>query len=576
MSKGERSRVEEQGVDPVENGGSAKAVSDAGPTVGSGRASVLAPGILGTLVAGCALAAAAAGGYAALTLTGGLQDLAWPRQVPWPVLAAAGGAVLLALVASIAAARVAARARGSIREVELVLSIVSSLPPEDPGTWQPARFRERPALAEFLQAVGGDLQRMRSRLARHLGLEGELTRLEQSLAGGQGPGRPDAYESPAIGRVVDLVAGLQERTEKAESELAELREHRQKVDLLGGEACPQLEDSLRWNTATLDRLGVQEVELKRLAGEAHELGRRIAAGRAVPATDPAGELGAVHKELIALAEQDQDVELSRAVRRIGRAAERGGRLAIRAAAEVSRLGAAGEPMLQVIQEVQDLVTDVRAAGTLLEECSAPAASPRLEALGRRLEQVAATIRNQDRVGQATARLAEGAEAIAAGVRQAAGVLDALPAGFNEQAERLTRAGRLLADASGCEFDPQSHPAPRSGAGMDVERFSDFGAAPLTTPRGKKPVASDSIFEPSEPVDLDGGQEPSDRREPSAPAPEEDRVHDLSEFDAVPLDGPPSGEDRPTDGEAPVAAAPVGAEEPERIYDLSEFDAEPLD
>jgi hypothetical protein len=309
-----------------------------------------------------------------------------------------------------------------------------------------------------------------------------------------------------------------------------------------------------------------------------------------------GTLAAVREEFSILPAADTSETIGSIAENIKDLVSKGGNLAIKAATGVAALGPQGQDLLGLTQELQSIVTEFRAAATRLEALfvNQEKAANVLGSMRQKLDGVKNTIKPDPQAQQAWQSMNSGLTDLAETLRGVASAFSEMSPEFNSQTENLNKLGRECAQLTGGRFDAASCTESAPVDGLAVERFEPFARADVTP---ASPIRSDSPFvvpaeEPgflaAEPVrrrapGLEGApplMEPqvppiAATLRPSAPPPpvppqaptedsllveHEDRVYDLSEFDAVDLDKESTSDE---------------AEE-NRIYDLAELGAVALD
>jgi len=530
-----------------------------------------------------------------------------------PVNAFWFGALALVLVAVAAGVAVERRLRDvteQLRARETLIETIRGLDPDDLASWRRDDLQEDPVLAGLTTAVVGHFSLQQAKLTRYVGLEGELHRLEKALADSERAVLEGEWENPVAGSLADQAL----RILAARDELAKSSEQRaQLMSEQGPDLVANLRDARSWQLATLDLLNQQGAAVERLS-------RRLA---------KLAESGGQDEELAlrrdrlrqALAAVRQEIAVlpAKAGARDGAAAgtlatliERASRLAFQIAMEVARLGAKGERLLPLTQDLEELTTELRAVVDV-GKAQPGAEDPRdraLEAVRGRLAELdpdAVQAKGPGEVASAIGELAPAASEVATGLVR-------LSQTFAVQTARLVQMLNLTSDLTGIQVDDGGDPLAAPGTGLLVDRFDPF--ASTKQPEGglvADPfVRSGSLFDtpatdassdfartilPGQEDDLLAPQPP--QLDPFAPAtPPFPASSPLFETPAAPAAAAtPAAPPAPAPARVPAApaaamprpapAAPVAPVIPtatvapelppaaEKVYDLAEFDAQPL-
>jgi tetratricopeptide (TPR) repeat protein len=555
---------------------------------------------LGLLSFVSSLVAVLAAACAILTLTSGTildapqflrKDLI---ELQWPA-AMFAGALLLALLGAALVGHAVARGRRRYEVAEELLQKVGSLDPNDRDTWADPVLQEHPVLGRFLSELGQTTERKDIKLAGFIGLEGEVFRLEKSLAEGSRGDLAGRYDHQGVSRLADEILRLWDERQQVSREVTSLGG---KLSDGGARLCNGLQEAANWNSAALDRLHVQLAALEKLAPSLKQLNQdvRHLARERQDIASLKGTLGAVREEFSILPAADSSETIGSIAENIKDLVSKGGSLAIKAATGVAALGPQGQELLGLTQELQSIVTEFRAASTRLEALfvNQEKAANVMASMRQKLDGVKNTIKPDPQAQQAWQSMNSGLADLTESLRGVAAAFGGLSPEFNTQTEHLNQLGRGCAALTGGRFAPAASSESAPTDGLAVERFEPFARADMTP---GSPTRAGSPFvvpaeEPGVPADVPvrrmapGLQAASPLLEPQVPpiaatpkpsppppqaprqAPtkdsslveEEDRVYDLSEFDAVDLDQEPASAD---------------AEE-DRIYDLQELGAVALD
>jgi hypothetical protein len=588
--------------------------------------------LLAGLLLGTGLLTATGAAPEALLDVSGFQDpLTIGDLRSHPVNAFWLAAAVVLAAAALAAVAVERRLR-DLRETvvhqEAVLDAVRNLDAENPDSWRDEQLQDDPDLAAVTSGLVGHLNLQQAKLSRYVGLEGELHRLEKAMAEESTADLAATWENPAAGSLADQASRLLAAREEAARQTRAAQEVAgdQGTDLVSG-----LREAQLWSGQTREQMGQHGAVLERLARQLARLGEQLPqdGGDQARRERLQQALAAVQQELAGV--PARTAEEAPTASALGVLVERASRLAFQIAMEVARLGAKGERLLPLTQDLEELTTELRAAADT-GAADGPADDPR----DRALEAIRGRIAELDPAALGPAPDTEAAAAVDAltpDVQRTAGGLAQLAQGCADQARRLEALLRLAGEVTG--VDPDAADPPADG-GLPVERFDPFASSdqPQDDPLMADPFASSSggsIFDAGEqsgdfahtvlPGDEDrllGGAtpepasaEPASAEPASAgqatpepavtdPAPPDGGVLGPGTFDpgagtradtAARQDPGPAGPDPDPDPDlampdpfaAPSASradsgpeAPGGSEplpsEPEKVYDLSEFDA----
>lgn len=564
------------------------------------------------LLFGLATIASALGlANAALMVTGTDPRIYWNPQAlmelePWmnlqshPLHVFYLVAVGIVAVAWLIAWRVVAYSRRmnrNLRNAEDLLARVSDLRLDNETAWQHPAFKADPALEAFVVETLGAWRLQIARQDKNVALEGELRRLEQAAASGVKANIESNYEHPLVGQLADLLVSLYGAKASAEQEIEAVRtkDQHESASILG-----VIQDARSWNRHTLDQLSVQAASV---AGAAGALEQAAGAGTAGSGANPMAQVSLSLRELkdeieaLAASETEAHDPGARSVsEQLTELTERGGKLAFQIAMEVASLGDRGERLLPMAQALEELTTEFRESATRLAGGQDQPEMPRYPEMVRKLDGLIGLLESAPapQASPLDGRIDELSET----VRRASSDLELLAGSFNHQSTRLSELGASFAKLTGQGFDPDDlqsgrpdNPATGSLSLNQMDPFAADQGAPESSSDIDPFATADSVLEVgSTPVESEGfagdvtpQAEPESEtsfgsvdpfaepeQEPAAgiapePAPEavpeatlspaEEKVYDLTEFDAQRLDAEASDE---------------GTEE--RIYDLAEFGA----
>jgi hypothetical protein len=434
---------------------------------------------------------------------------------------------------------------------ERVLEAVRRLDPEDAATWRQDALNDDSGVAAVASALLGHANLQQAKLERYVGLEGELHRLEKAMADEDAAALGAAWDSPVAGSVADqaarLVSACREATDAAARSRDELAA--QGPDLVAG-----LRDARRWQTTVAGQLKSQGAGSERLF-------RRLSKVDTTASDQAAAEqMQAVRQAMESVLRNCAAPEPAAGGDGVAaEVADRTGRLAFRIAMEVARLGSQGERLLPLTQDLEGLVGDIRALAGVGGGADPAALLEKVRDGLAQVDLAALTTGSGRAQAEAVAELAPQAGEVATG-------LASLSKDVAAQSKRLDELLDLAAAMTGIEVSRGGNEGADTPDGMLVDRFDPFGDD-AEEPLVADPFASGggSVFSPG--GVSDGGF---------------DRAV-LPGQDAVTTDEPAVG-DLPLVNGFGVTAEPAGPAESqqglpgtsEKVYDLSEFDAQPLD
>ncbi len=508
---------------------------------------------------------------------------------------AAAVTLLAAITAGVAVSR---RMRGlgdSSSSQNDILEAIRHLDPEKPESWEREELESDPDLAAATSSLLGHFNLQQAKLERYVGLEGELHRLEKALVDESLDDLQGNWESPAAGSLADQAVRLLQ----ASADLGRDADRNQQAfseqgpDLVAG-----LRDARSWQASTTDQVKQQGSGIERIF---RRLGKFA---EVAPAADddlaPRRErlrqaIQAVRQELESLPARaggdDQGADGS-----LGTLIERASRLAFQIAMEVARLGAKGERLLPLTQDLEELTTELRAMVDG-NKGKADHDDPRdriLENVRGRLAELDPAVlepTSDDDQSASIAELAPVAGEVAAGLAN-------LTKNFAVQEQRLSQMLQLASLLTGVQADQGGDPGAAPGSGMLVDRFDPFASGSesdsglVADPFATK--SSSSIFSPDAAASEDfahsnlPGQEETGVTPEAPAAPTAEPDPGFVPGNELVLDESPAATSAPSiepvvepSVEAagdPVPPAPVDSPLPsddEKVYDLSEFDALPM-
>ena len=475
-------------------------------------------------------------------------------------------AVVTLLAAVLAAVAVDKRLRGfshATGDQEDILEAIRQLDPEDPATWQREELQADSDVAAVTSGLLGHYNLQQAKLERYVGLEGELHRLEKAMADENQDDLQGNWENPAAGSLADQALRLVQPSENLDSD--SLR-RQQAVSDQGPDLVSGLSDAKSWHVATADQVKLQGAGIERVFRHLSKLAENaVEADDLAPRRDRLRQaIEAVREELAVLPTRATGGESDDGS--LGTLIERASRLAFQIAMEVARLGAKGERLLPLTQDLEELTTELRA---MMDGGARRSGEddPRDKALANvrgRLAELDPDIlgsSGSETYASAVKELAPAAGEVAAGLAN-------LTKNFGVQNDRLQQLQQLASAITGVEATDAGNPDAALGSGMLVDRFDPFasGAQPegglVTDPFAGS--SGNSIFEPdTAAADDDFGRTVLPGEDADAePTPTVEPAAELT-LDPIPAPAPPP----PVDSPLPLDA--------EKVYDLSEFDAQPV-
>jgi ElaB/YqjD/DUF883 family membrane-anchored ribosome-binding protein len=472
----------------------------------------------------------------------------------------AGGILILGVLGSWAIAQAVKSAQKRHDKAISVLDQITALRLDNEEPWQNPSFTNDPQIAAFVAETLGSWRLQMARQKKTTGLEGELRRLQKAMDSKSRDDMVGRFDNPFAGNLADSAVQLFDEAEVARNEARNIRDNdnSESAEILG-----IVQDARSWNRGIRDKLGAQGVAVEKLTSQLTELGSIV---DSLAGNEDQSQVSAavadITREVSAWSQgSNQGTELAQ----MNDLVDRGSKLAFQIAMEVARLGTRGERLLPMTQTLEELSNEFRQATSNLANTEGDEVQERIKS---RLDQVQARLDkgsddSSDKLSKMTKQM------IPALSQVSKNLLDAAQ-NFNPQFDRLTGLGESISRFTGATFDPNNISAgnpdnpPEGGLNLtqhdpfasgvdldenvvDVDPFSGSDDLLLTSDGNPE----DSGFETSvTPQMEDFVADP----EPVLPS-EDEKVYDLVEFGAVPLDQPETAE----------------AEE-EKVYDLAEFGA----
>jgi predicted nucleic acid-binding Zn-ribbon protein len=366
-----------------------------------------------------------------------------------------------------------------------------------------------------------------------------------------------------------------------------------RLDQNGASLCEKIEQASHWNCEAQDRLNCQTATLGNLVPRIQAWSPELRKSALVEEDRRQARetLDSLRRDLEALQARAGEQDLGGLAKGVKDLVARGGKLALRLAAETARAKEGEGSLLVVAEELQDLTTEFRAVATRMDDQS-DYQKTIVQAVACIFDKIsefeAAAVAGEMPAADAWRELSQQVDEAQQEMQQTLAAMTDLPEGFNRQLEQLAEVGKKWAELTGAKFAPNQ---PKRSTTLARER-------PLSSTL--RVQATRSASPPAGNVELDPAQAPAFEVETSKPArpsifgtneskpkppemlrplpqPEdfdlapanvksqggnpplssaEDRVYDLAEFGAVAL-----SEGTPVDGTAD-----------DRIYDLTEFGA----
>lgn len=467
---------------------------------------------------------------------------------------------LVAVLVAVGIGRRLRELRQTVLAQEELLAAVGALDPDVPDSWRQEVLVTDPELAAVTGNLLGHYHLQQAKLARYVGLEGELHRLEKAMADGNLVDLQDNWDNPCAGSLADqalrLISDLNDQanaTAKQQEMVAS-----QGPDLVAG-----LRDARSWQSSVLVQINHQGAVVERISRRLAKLAADLPAAEGSHRRERLMQaVTAIREELAALP--------PRAAGRNGAEPgslaaliERASRLAFQIAMEVARLGAKGERLLPLTQELEELTTELRAMGDRSRTPSGEE-DPR----ERAIEKIRGRLGELDPQAVQIARdpdLKSALDELVPAAGESSAGLVKLSQYFGVQTARLKQLNALASELFGIEVDEQGDPEAAPGSGLIVERCDPFISS--SQPPGglvADPFASSggSIF---------ASPEVESREFAHCVLPGEESTLFASLTDA-PAAAPVL--DSAPDLSADASSRPLSATA-EKVYDLAEFDAQLL-
>ncbi len=483
-----------------------------------------------------------------------------------------GGVFSLAALGSWALARSIRGANARYRSVSRMYEQVIALRLDNEGDWQKSEFKSDPRSSAFVAETLGSWRLVMARQKKSLALEAELQTLQNALKSKSRDDLVGQYDHSLVAGLADSAVQLFDESEVARSEATNTR---QKDKHESSEIIGVLQDARSWNRTTREKVGQQGVVVEKLASQLAELGTlvgKMQAGAEKP--EVASAVDSITREVDAWSQQTQgQTELGK----MNELVERGSKLAFQMAMEVARLGTRGERLLPMTQSLEELSNEFRQVTTGLSEDG----NKHLSFLQNQLKQIKSQLSQGP--GLLTGQVTEAVGKIIPSANAVSKNLVEVGQTFGQQSDRLVRLGESFSSFSGAEFkaedinegnpdnppegglsltqhDPFASKAPQTESVPDVDPFSQADNLLAGTDSS---ASGDSFITTTIPGEEENYQEP----EPELP-PVEEKVYDLSEFGAVPMQKPRTAG---AEGE-PSISKDSAADDAGKVFDLSEFGA----
>ncbi len=473
---------------------------------------------------------------------------------------AAAVTLAAALAAGIAMDRRLRRLSRMLADQDVVLEAVHALDPENAETWRCDALQADPDLAATTSNVLGHLSLQQAKLTRYVGLEGELHRLERAMGDDHREGLSGNWDNPAAGSLADQALRLMDVRDAAVDDSSQ---QQQVLEERGPDLTVGLRDARGWQSSAVEQVNAQGAAAERLSRQLSRVEASLPGGddQQVRRDRLRQALSAVRDELASL--PARGAEQARGGGDMSALVERASRLAFQIAMEVARLGAKGERLLPLTQDLEELTTELRGL-----QSPDPAQAGHGDARDRALDKVRGRLAELDPevletgdagdLSAAVRDMAPAAAEIAAGLVQ-------LSQGFGAQGERLAQLAAAAADITGIDAESAFVSQP-DGGGMRVDRFDPFGDS--AEPEGglvADPFASSGVSIFDTPADNEVGE----FARTALPGQEDTLVSENDPFGLSTAEPTtiPETEELLVDGPLPS--------ESEKVYDLAEFDAQLL-
>jgi hypothetical protein len=439
-----------------------------------------------------------------------------------------------------------ARSRKRIQNTDAFLETVAQLRPDQLEDWDNSQLRAHSGITKFLAAVSQQLEEKEAKLAYYAGLEGQILRLRKSLDGGVREELLSSHDHPALDKLGQSVLGVFDAEAKTRGEIEQLKG---KLAESGASLRDSIVAAARFNNLALDQVNLQVASLEKLSANLEEIERLQTACVEKQDGQLASLAGKVKEIAPVLVDPKHQQGLGEVAGKLKKLGESGGKLAIRTAAELGKVDPHNQALLGTVEALQSLFADFRATATRVEELALSwreyqqVVARSWQDLEPVLTASAPSQQSEPVWHEQSARLAD----LRASSQSGLEVLGSLAPGFNEQFERLAELGLICSKLTGVPLESSQLAA---------------SAAPAMPP-SQPAQAEDSRLQvarvtPSAKPEDSAGRSQAGRVAPGQTAlpMQQERVYDLSEFDAVALD----------------PEAPAGVAAKDRIYDLSEFGA----
>jgi hypothetical protein len=470
------------------------------------------------------------------------------------------GVLALSILGSWAVARSVKAAQAQHEATADLLEKITQLRLDHEEPWQNSNFKADSRVAGFVAETLGSWRLQMARQQKSIGLEGELRRLQKALEAKSRDDLVGRYDNPFAGDLADAAVQLFDAGEAARKEAEGTRSKDQHHS---EEILSIVQDARSWNRSTRERMGFQGVAVEKLSTQLAQLGSLVS--QLTGSQDQSQVSAAVADISREVAALNSDSAGGVGLVKMGELVDRGSKLAFQIAMEVARLGTRGERLLPMTQALEELTNEFRQTTTALGEDNGSEAQGRIK---ERLEQVQARL--DKGAGPESGKLTEVIGQLIPSAEKVSQDLGEVSQTFTQQADRLTKLGETLSTFTGVTFDAEDisagNPDNPPEGGLNLTQHDPFAS----TVEPEDSVADVDPFSHSDDLLLGSSSQPEDsgfltsvtpgqeesygEAEPLLP-PEEEKVYDLAEFEAVRLD-------------EPETADAEGGE----VYDLAEFGA----
>ncbi len=463
------------------------------------------------------------------------------------------GVFALGILGSWAVARSVKSAQKRHVAVSGLLEKITQLRLDNEEPWQNSQLKKDPQAAAFVAETLGSWRLQMARQKKNIVLEGELRRLHKAMEDKSRGDLVGRFDNAFAGDLADAAVQLFDEGEAARNEVLSTRsknEH-QSEDIIG-----IIQDARSWNQSAWDKMSAQGVAVDRLSTHLAQLGSLVSQ---VTGNQDQSQISAavadISREVKALGDDSGSGE---GLNKMTELVDRGSKLAFQIAMEVARLGTRGERLLPMTQALEELTNEFRQTTAALEQDNGAESRDRIT---ERLDQVQSRL--DQGAGQETGKLTEVVGQLIPSTNQVSQDLVEVSQAFAQQGDRLTQLGQTLSSFTGVAFDAENisagNPDNPPEGGLNLTQHDPFGSSSVLEDQ----VADVDPFSQSDDLFTAPAGQPEDsgfmtsvtpEPEPVLP-PEEEKVYDLAEFEAVRLDEPETAE-----------------AEKDEVFDLAEFGA----